>query len=163
MFGLTTSANVSVPNTGGFQNWQTVTVPIFLEWGAQHFTLYTKNAAGGWNLNWMEFALAPALTEAATKQEQLMQFDVTNVNDLQVYPNPVRDKATLVIKTENTGLLQVDVVSVASGAVVKSYQVQKAAEGVFQYSLSTYGLPAGTYVLRASMKGWSGTKQIIKQ
>ncbi|MCP4927874.1 MAG: carbohydrate-binding protein, partial [Gammaproteobacteria bacterium] len=45
----------AIPNTGGWQNWQTVSQTLFLSAGNQAFTV-TANAAN-WNLNW--FSLTP--------------------------------------------------------------------------------------------------------
>ena len=46
---------IAVPNTGGFQNWQTLSTNITLPQGQQTLRIYTSNASGGWNLNWLEF------------------------------------------------------------------------------------------------------------
>jgi hypothetical protein len=41
---------IAVPNTGGWQNWQTVTASVYLTAGQQDLTIYAK--VGGWNINW---------------------------------------------------------------------------------------------------------------
>jgi endoglucanase len=51
---------VNVPNTGGYQSWQTVSAVINLPQGQQTLRIYTNNAAGGWNINWMNFSTATA-------------------------------------------------------------------------------------------------------
>ncbi len=61
---------ITVPNTGGFQNWQTISTTINLPAGDQTIRISTSNAAGGWNLNWLQFTqqsnytLIPAKIEA---------------------------------------------------------------------------------------------------
>jgi endoglucanase len=45
---------VQAPNTGGWQQWQTVTHPVNLAAGQQALTLYVVN--GPFNINWLEFA-----------------------------------------------------------------------------------------------------------
>ncbi len=45
-------ATVSVPNTGGWQNWQTVTASAYLEAGQQDLAIYAR--VGGWNMNWWQ-------------------------------------------------------------------------------------------------------------
>lgn len=42
--------STTVPNTAGYQNWQTVSTTVSLQAGVQHLTVYVQ--AGGWNLNW---------------------------------------------------------------------------------------------------------------
>ncbi|MET0533363.1 MAG: carbohydrate-binding protein [Steroidobacter sp.] len=43
-------AVTGVPNTGGYQNWQTISTTVSLQAGTQSLTVYVQ--AGGWNLNW---------------------------------------------------------------------------------------------------------------
>ncbi|PPK84558.1 putative secreted protein (Por secretion system target) [Neolewinella xylanilytica] len=43
-------ATTAIPNTGGWQNWETVTATVDLSAGDQTVRLYA--AGGGWNLNW---------------------------------------------------------------------------------------------------------------
>ncbi|HEY0063038.1 MAG TPA: carbohydrate-binding protein [Telluria sp.] len=43
---------VTVPNTGGWQNWQTATASVYLNAGQQDLTIYSK--VGGWNINWWQ-------------------------------------------------------------------------------------------------------------
>lgn len=50
----TVLATVSVPNTGGYQTWQTVTATVTLAAGVQ--TLRIKSTASPiWNINWIQF------------------------------------------------------------------------------------------------------------
>lgn len=43
---------VTVPNTGGWQNWQTLSITVNLEAGQQDLVLFVKK--GGWNINWWQ-------------------------------------------------------------------------------------------------------------
>ena len=40
----------TVPNTGGWQNWTTISNSVYLEAGQQTLSIYVRN--GGWNINW---------------------------------------------------------------------------------------------------------------
>jgi beta-glucanase (GH16 family) len=42
--------NVSIPATGGWQNWTTVTQTVFLNAGTYNFGIFAQQ--GGWNINW---------------------------------------------------------------------------------------------------------------
>lgn len=48
--GVDKSPTLSIPNTGAWQNWTTITTTAILEAGPQNLTVYAKT--GGWNLNW---------------------------------------------------------------------------------------------------------------
>jgi endoglucanase len=53
-------ATVSIPATGGWQNWQTVSANISLAAGTQTIRIYS--ASNGWNFNWLEIAGAGGTT-----------------------------------------------------------------------------------------------------
>lgn len=52
--GTTTLATTAVPNTGGWQNWQTVTDYVTLSAGQQTLRLYASGH--DFNINWVQFA-----------------------------------------------------------------------------------------------------------
>ncbi len=43
---------VAVPNTGGWQNWQTVSITVNLQAGQQDLSIFVRK--GGWNINWWQ-------------------------------------------------------------------------------------------------------------
>ena len=58
-------ATVSVPTTGGWQIWATVSASVTLPAGAQALTLVSLSA-NGWNINWMQVALQAASSATVT-------------------------------------------------------------------------------------------------
>lgn len=48
--GGTSYGTVNIPNTGGWQNWTTVSHSVYLNAGTQNLAI--KAGTGGWNLNW---------------------------------------------------------------------------------------------------------------
>ena len=61
--GANLSGNVSIPATGGWQNWSTVTATVQLAAGQQ--TLAVDQDNGGWNINHMSFAGSGGITNLA--------------------------------------------------------------------------------------------------
>lgn len=55
----TVLATVSVPTTGGYQNWQTVTASVNLPAGNQTLRV-VSTIAQNWNINWIDFASSAA-------------------------------------------------------------------------------------------------------
>lgn len=49
--GSTILASTTVPNTGGWDNWQTITANVYLSAGAQTLRVYASGS--GFNLNWI--------------------------------------------------------------------------------------------------------------
>jgi hypothetical protein len=54
--GTTVLASLAVPNTGGWQNWQTISAKVTLAQGAQ--TLRIQATGAGLNINWINFEVA---------------------------------------------------------------------------------------------------------
>jgi glucosylceramidase len=52
----TTLASTTIPNTGGWQAWTTVTANVTLSAGAQ--TIRLLASVGGWNINWFQGTIA---------------------------------------------------------------------------------------------------------
>jgi len=61
--GATVLTTVTVPQTGGWQNWQTVSTSINLGTGSQ--TLRVKAVSNGWNLNWMNITSVTPIQQVA--------------------------------------------------------------------------------------------------
>jgi len=162
----TVLATVTVPNTGSFQNWTTISTQVTLPAGTQTLRLYTSNANGGWNINWWEIqdgmtggrpGIADPITEASKISNPLQI-----ATDVEVSPNPVRGNFQLAINNELTGVVRVQLVN-ATGMVVRTFTVNKTNAGTWRTTLSADGAGNGVYFIQANMKGWSGTKRIVKQ
>ncbi|MBC8082281.1 MAG: carbohydrate-binding protein [Hymenobacter sp.] len=81
----TALGRVTIPATGGWQTWRTVTQSVSVNAGTYNFGLYAQT--GGWNLNWLRISKAgsarPALAGEAAGTGELA---------VSVYPNPVTDR-----------------------------------------------------------------------
>ena len=153
----TVLATITVPNTGSFQSWQTVSAQVALPSGQQTLRIVTTAANGGWNFNWFEIASGSGTSAAATRE-----VEVIGESHVSVYPNPVSDRFLLQVNNDLTGTMTVQLVNM-SGAVTKQFQVRKAARGASQTYLSIGSLPRGEYVLSVKLGEWTKTAKLIKQ
>jgi hypothetical protein len=72
-FDGTVLATLTVPNTGNWQSWTTISTNVALPAGTQTLRIFTSNANGGWNLNWWEMVMvtptnSPPTVNAGTDQ-----------------------------------------------------------------------------------------------
>ena len=79
----TVLATMSVPSTGNFQTWETISTKVVLPAGVQVLQIYS-DAAPEWNINWMQFvsaASAPSVVAQAIpgKIEAESTFDSSGV------------------------------------------------------------------------------------
>jgi hypothetical protein len=79
--GTSLSGAVNVPDTGGWQDWATVTASVTLPAGQQTLTVDQDN--GGWNLRYMAFAATTnlALNQPATASSNFQNYVPSNAVD----------------------------------------------------------------------------------
>jgi endoglucanase len=156
----TVLGTATIQNTNGYQNWQTTSFTVTLAAGQQTLRLQSSNASL-FNINWLEFvnggAMKAAATSAVTEATSLAV-----AQDLSIFPNPVTDRFAVEVNNNLTGKLAIDIISV-SGTVVKQFSLTKASAGATQSYLSIGTLPAGQYILKATMTGWAQSANIVKQ
>ncbi len=75
--GANLSGNVSIPATGGWQNWTTVTATVQLAAGQQ--TLAVDEDNGGWNLNYLSFAGSGGTSSPLTASPSALSFGSVTV------------------------------------------------------------------------------------
>ncbi|GAC1705341.1 MAG: hypothetical protein NVS9B7_10180 [Flavisolibacter sp.] len=155
----TVLATINPPNTGGWQNWQTITTTINLTTGNQTLRIYALT--GGWNLNSLGFEISTPGAIIRSNASVLVPLRVMPQGELNVYPVPARDAITLAINNPYKGKLLIQLVGM-NGIVQKEYRLSKNEVGNNQVNCSISDLPRGEYFLRAQMEGWKQAKKIIK-
>lgn len=143
-------AQISTPNTGGWQNWRTVSKEIELEEGEHILKMLVR--AAGFNINWIEISNA---TSAKNEIE---------IIETEIYPNPVANGIiNVVLHSDQSGgeftcrLFDVHGKQVFS----KKVMVNRA---FFQLNLNGQNrLPAGVYYLNISGEKSMANKLIVVQ
>nr|WP_315221764.1 beta-1,3-glucanase family protein [uncultured Flavobacterium sp.] len=147
--GTIVLGTVDVPNTGGWQNWQTISQTVNVNAGTYNFGIYIQNT--GMNINWIKItkvgAGLNAKTVATTVEEE--PAEVT----LNVYPSPAEN--TLFITADVTDG-NVKIVDSQTGAVVVS---QKSNNN----SIDVSRLKAGIYLVVFEKDGRKTVKRFIKK
>ncbi len=123
----TSLGTLNVPNTGGWQVWQTVSKTVTLNEGEQ--MLRVGAAAAPFNLNWIEIK-----TEAT---QGLTDFESAGIT---MYPNPAEGQVTITIAED----AHVSLYSY-TGALVKQYDI-KAGNN----TIGLNGLATGLYFVKVN-------------
>lgn len=139
--------NVNVPNTGGWQNWQTITQTVNVNTGTYNFGIYVQNT--GFNLNWFRItksgaALAAKSASAATQD---------SIPSLTVYPNPTESQ--LFFSAEVSGG-NVNIIDTEGGATVSSQTVNNN-------SIDVSSLKKGIYLISVEKNGIKTVRRFIKK
>jgi hypothetical protein len=138
--------NVDIPNTGGWQNWQTVTQTVNVNAGTYNFGIYIQNT--GMNINWIRITRigAAAATLPVTEER-------TDSLALNIYPNPV--ESILFITTDLSGG-NVSIVDSQTGTKV-------SGQKVYNNSIDVSGLNRGVYLIVFEKDGIKTIKRFIKK
>jgi len=76
--------SVSIPATGGWQNWTTVSHTVNINAGTYNFGVFAQ--ASGWNINWIRITKVSAAKMASLVQEDNIAMS------FETYPNPVANE-----------------------------------------------------------------------
>ena len=120
--------NTTVPGTGGWQTWTTVSKTVNVNAGTYNFGIYAQT--GGYNRNWVRITTVGTRALATTAADDAA---------LELYPNPVVDKLTL---RGNTALA-------GRPFEIRNALGQRVAGGTLaaDATVEVDGLPTGLYTL----------------
>jgi hypothetical protein len=137
--GGTVFGTVNVPNTGGWQNWQTVSLSATLNAGAQQIAVVAP--VGGYNLNWLEVSAEPFVpTNIAVEAED---YTMMNGIDLEACSDVGGGQNVGWIDTGDWMVWDVDIPE--AGSYVVSYRVASPnSTGVIQLEQAGGGTVFGT-------------------
>ena len=135
---------VNVPNTGGWQNWQTVSQTVNVNAGTYNFGIYIQNS--GVNLNW--FRITKSASALAAKSAS-----TEKIESLTVYPSPTENE--LFFTAEVSGA-NVSIINSQDGATISS---QKANNN----SIDVSNLKTGVYLILVEKDGIKTVRRFIKK
>ncbi|OMQ10414.1 glycosyl hydrolase family 18 protein [[Flexibacter] sp. ATCC 35103] len=139
---------VNVPNTGGWQNWQTITQTVNVNAGTYNFGIYVQNT--GFNLNWFRITKAASGLAAKSAPSEVVAEQFVALN---VYPTSV--DSTLSI-TQDVSNANVSIIDSQTGAVVSGQKVNNNSVDV---SL----LKSGIYLIVFEKDGAQTVRRFIKK
>ena len=148
--GTIVLGNVDIPNTGGWQNWQTVSQTVNVNAGTYNFGIYIQNT--GMNINWIKITKVGAGLTAKSAQAPIVEEEVVETA-LNIYPSPVEN--TLYITTDVSGG-NVSIVDSQTGTVFSGRKVNNN-------SLDVSYLRCGIYLIVFEKDGQKTVKRFIKK
>jgi hypothetical protein len=139
--------NLTTPTTGGWQNWETVSMDIDLEEGDHILKMYVRN--DGFNINWIEISDVTGTTDY-------------KIIDAQVYPNPVSSGIVTISlsgvnagEDYNYGLFDINGRTILTGVV-------KPNRFSFQIDLNRKGnIDSGIYYLKLASENNQVMKKLV--
>jgi beta-glucanase (GH16 family) len=149
--------SVNIPNTGGWQNWTTVSHNVSINAGTYNVGIYAQT--GGWNINWFRITrvnnartmLADgALPEIADAQDAGQSFE----SSVTLFPNPAENQLQIV-SDYNLGEGTIRIFNSLGTEVMKANASQE--------TIDVSGLDAGIYHVVIATGHYNSTKRFVKK
>ncbi|WP_254245225.1 carbohydrate-binding protein [Hymenobacter sp. BRD67] len=126
--------NTTIPATGGWQTWTTVSKTVSITAGTYNFGVYAQT--GGYNLNWVR------ISKVSGARSALATLNSRDDAQLSLYPNPVSQELQLATAPELAG---------STYRVVNAVG-QAVRQGALGAAIDVTALPAGLYLLVVTTK-----------
>ncbi|HEX8327886.1 MAG TPA: beta-1,3-glucanase family protein [Hymenobacter sp.] len=136
--GATQLGSTTIPGTGGWQNWTTVSRTVTINAGTYNFGIYAQT--GGYNLNWVRITKQGTARLASTATATAMP---GSEKVLELYPNPTTERLNLALPAKYAGE-QMQILSVEGRVVWRGTYTGEAVD--------VSSLKAGLYTLVLSTK-----------
>ncbi len=151
--GETVLGEVSIPATGGWQNWTTVRQTAYVNAGTYPFGIYARQS--GWNINWWGVKLVGSARTASGATTPTKQITPEAELSSLIYPNPVQQQLRF------TG----DAASLGSEISIRdlSGRLVRRKEAIDSSAVDVADLPKGTYVLTLYREGQTTQHKFIKE
>ncbi len=146
--GAVVLGNVNIPNTGGWQNWQTVSQTVNVNAGTYNFGIYIQNT--GMNINWIKITKV-AGTAKMVATETIAEEEPT-ATELNVYPSPAEN--TLFVTTSVSGE-KISIID-QTGTLVSEQKINNN-------SIDVSRLRTGIYFVIFHKDGTKTVKRFIKK
>jgi hypothetical protein len=149
---------VNIPNTGGWQTWQTVSfTSSSISSGQKVLRLFFE--VGNFNLNHITFSSGGGRMTTSTLETTEDDLSLES-SKILCYPNPVRDITTVKVEVSKPGHTEVSLLDV-SGTKVNIYEGHLAV-GSHEFQYDARNLKSGFYLLKVSGVGTRSVSKLIK-
>jgi len=152
--GATVLGQVNIPNTGGWQNWTTVSHIVNINTGTYPFGLYATS--GGWNINWIKITNQGSARSFDTTIGDSAKSEIGNkkISTTSIFPNPFTNVVQFKFDTNKADIAVFDNLG-------RAIMVSRAFESGKSMDLSN--LKKGLYLITIKKNGVKETKRLIKE
>ncbi len=130
------SGSVSIPNTGGWQTYKTVTVRNIPLHKGTHFLRFFEET-GGFNADKMTVIKSGFISAANDINVEKNRFNI--------FPNPAKEKVSVRVTGNSSAVYQFNICTMA-GHIIKEF-TGNTPDGKKNFELDLNGIKAGTYLL----------------
>lgn len=155
--GAIVLGEVSIPNTGGWQNWITVQHTVFANAGTYNFGIYAQS--GGWNINWLRISKINGAGHSTKPGVVLQQADPVSS---KAFPNPFQREVNISFDLHTAQPVSLAIIDVHGNTVRTLLQDQGLEAGHYTFPWLDDSLPPGLYVCRLTYGNVVDSFKLIK-
>jgi beta-glucanase (GH16 family) len=137
--------SISVPSTGGWQNWTSISHNVNLEAGVQQIAIYAPN--GGYNINWLKLSSGFKSAEDIIIQPELKE-------NISLFPIPAIDDVSISGISEPCNVNFIDL----NGKVVLEKTIDDGTN-----TINVMNLHSGLYIIKISNATGVKLLKFVKQ
>lgn len=139
---------LNVPNTGGWQNWQTISHTVNVNAGTYNFGIFIQTS--GVNINWIKITKVNNVAKLVETDEK--ENELKRVSDFSIFPNPTSDYLYF------SGKIKYETVKIinSKGETISKFKIS-------QDNLDVSNLPNGDYFLEVESAEGKFVKRFIKK
>jgi beta-glucosidase len=146
--GGTAVSTLTLPVTGSFNTWQTVSTTVQLSAGDQ--ILRMQAVQGGFQLNWMQFSQGTAVENQSASLNKFYLY--------QNYPNPFNPLTTIEFSIAQHSPVRVQIFNIL-GELVATLLDQPLPRGDYKTTWNASGFASGIYICRLE----AGQELLVKK
>ena len=156
--GTMVLGEVSIPNTGGWQNWTTVQHTVFVNAGTYNLGIFAQS--GGWNINWLRIGKTNSTSGGRRSATVHQQADLVNS---RAFPNPFPQEVNISFDLDTALPVSLEVIDIHGSKVHTLLEDQWLEAGNHIFPWQGNNLPQGLYFYRLTYGNVIETFKIVKK
>jgi hypothetical protein len=147
---------LTIPNTGGWQNWTTISHTVSISAGTYNFGIYSQ--VGGWNINWWRITK----TGAGRSEVIAEGNEAPHILKMQSFPNPFTSSTTINVEVPEAGYSKIVMLN-GLGTKVSDLHKGYLEAGHHEFVFNAENIPSGMYFFYVEHNNRRIVEKLIKQ
>jgi hypothetical protein len=146
---------LNVPNTGGWQNWATISHTVNITAGTYNFGIYAP--AGGWNINWWRITKT-----GAGRSEVIVENNPPEYFTTKSFPNPFTSNTKIVVDLPEAGYTEIAVLNGLGTKITELHRGNLEA-GHHEFEFNGESMATGMYFYTVNHNNRRQVEKLLKQ
>ena len=156
--GSVVLGEVSIPNTGGWQNWTTVQHTVSVNAGTYNLGIFAQS--GGWNINWLRISEINSASQG--RRSAALHYQSAPVRS-KAFPNPFQQAVNISFTLDKARPVTLQIIDSHGSKVHTLLENQWVEAGHHTFPWLNSNLPPGLYFYRLTHGNVVDTFKLLKE